>query len=605
MNIFQKAFPRVPQRINRGDAFWDGRKKPFAIACIASSVLLQVLFLVNFFYLYGSLYRVSDKVHSFNVLYVDFDGGVIGKSVQAAASGLASDSFPTIYNHSSTEYASPTAVYEAVRKGDYWAGVYTHSGASQRLTEALQGNNAAALYNTSNVISYVWNEARYAAPSDGYLESDMVKLVEAARIAYNKINGTGALQTMNQDDPSALQAFLYPWSGNSINIKPTTQGDRVLYNTVTMVLPIIMQFFLLMAINGISAQFGLFQHLPVMDNGLLRILLSSIFTFIGSLCLTGVIWAYKESWAVGGGQFMCTWLILWLYMHINFLVMDVATGFIPQQFLPFFVLTWVVMNVTSTIFPFELSAGFYRLGYVLPAHETWQVLVQIFSGGAVNRLYQALPILFVYEIVLLPVAKMAMHHRCLTAVHAEQRDEEMRHAAVMKEHHNDDSKDGYVARENSVGEGSTHELTLVSSREAERIEQAEQQHEKVAQEYWPAVPVPFGGRLAHSASQRNLKRQTSQKTLRRQPSQKNLEKENVNQMDMEKQGDEMDPWDQNPRHSQRHSQRYSQILRNQPSQGTMIREASRNLRIQVHPASPAELSRPASVVTFHTSREEP
>lgn len=492
MNLVEKAFPRVPQRIHRKDAFWNGRKKPFAIAVVASSMLLQFLFLLNFCYLFGSLFRASHKVEGLNVLMVDYDAGVIGKSMQAASNTLKAATFPGIHIKSSTEYPDPSDIYDAVYKGDYWAGIYTHSNASVRLAAALQGNNAATFYNTSDVITYVWNEARYAAPSDGYLKSSLEELIQVTRITYNHMNGTGALQTMNQGDPAALQVFLTPWVSTNINIQPTTQGNRVLYNTVIMVLPIIMQFFCLMAINGISAQFGLYTHLPILDNGILRHLLSVIFTFVGSLCLTGAIWAFREGWAVTGGRFMCVWLILWLYMHINFLVMDVATGFIPVKFLPMFVLTWVVFNVTSTIFPFELSAGFYRVGFVFPAHETWQVLVQIFSGGAVDRLYQALPILFVYEIVLLPMAKMAMHHRCIAAAKMAQEHE----AAMAVANFEGKGEDVMTARASSVAASSTHELRRVET----SASQSQRQPQRAGDEYWPSVPVPFGGALAKNES---------------------------------------------------------------------------------------------------------
>lgn len=488
MNFIDKAFPRPPRRIHRRDDFWKGKKKPFVIAVVASSFLLQILFLLNFCYLYGSLFRVSHRAHDLNVLFVDYDGGVIGKSVSAAASSLEADTFPEIKNNTVANYPDPANVYEAIRRGDYWAGLYTHVNASDRLATALQGNNAAIFYNTSDVITFVWNEARYAAASDSNIEADLEKLIEVARISYNHINGTGALQSMNQKDPNALQVLLYPWAAASINIQPTTQGDRVLYNTVTMVLPIIMQFFCLMAINGISAQFSVYSHLPIPDNAILRNVLSSIFTFVGSLCLTGAIWAFKEGWAVSGGQFMCTWLILWLYMHINFLVMDVATAFIAQKFLPFFVITWVIVNVTSTIFPFELNPSFYRIGYAFPAHETWQVLVQIFSGGAVNRLYQALPILFVYEIVLLPLAKMGMHYRCIAAVRTEQ-EEEAR--AIARYSQLGDKGMEMTARTNSVT-SSTHELKRVKT--AERRQ--EDRVTRFGAAYWPSVPVPFGDTLA-------------------------------------------------------------------------------------------------------------
>ncbi|KAI5274964.1 hypothetical protein E4T47_02041 [Aureobasidium subglaciale] len=418
-------------RIGHRDPFWNGRKKPFMIAATASFMLLQILFLVNMSYLFGSLFKSEHRVHNLHILTVDYDGGVIGKSLQGAIQQLKADTFPTFDIESSAKYPAVEDIVQAVRRGDHWAAVFSHAGASERLAAALEGGDAATIYDPTNTITYVWNQVRYPAVEDATIKSSMSQLVAVARIAYNHINGTGALQALNKNDPAALQAFLNPIQGGDINIMPTTQGTRVLYNTVAIVMPIIMQFFFLMAVNGVSAEFNLYSHLPVLNNGIIRLVLSLSYTFVGSLCWAGYVWAFRENWSVGAGQFFCTWIIVWLFMHINFAVIDVATGFIPMKFLPFFVLTWVILNVTSTIWPFELAPSFYRWGYALPAHEVWQVLIQIWSGGAVDRLYQALPILFTWEIVFLPLAVIALNHRCAVAEREHKAHEEERRQLIM------------------------------------------------------------------------------------------------------------------------------------------------------------------------------
>ncbi|THX68209.1 hypothetical protein D6D05_09509 [Aureobasidium pullulans] len=465
-------------RIGHRDPFWNGRKKPFMIAAIASFMLLQILFLVNMSYLFGSLFKSEHRVHNLNILAVDYDGGVIGKSLQGAITQLKADTFPTFDIESSSKYPEVEDIVQAVRRGDHWAAVFTHAGASERLAAALGGGDAAAAYDPTNTITYVWNQVRYPAVEDATIKSSMSQLVAVARIAYNHMNGTGALQALNKNDPAALQAFLNPIQGGDINIMPTTQGTRVLYNTVAMVMPIIMQFFFLMAINGVSAEFNLYSHLPMLNNGIIRLVLSLSYTFVGSLCWAGYIWAFREDWSVGAGQFFCTWIIIWLFMHINFAVIDVATGFIPMKFLPFFVLTWVILNVTSTIWPFELAPGFYRWGYALPAHEVWQVLIQIWSGGAVDRLYQALPILFTWEIVFLPLAVIALNHRCAVAEREHKAKEEERRQLILA---------AEKGKADEMGEGRISE-SVAESPVDEKVHSFEA--DVARNPYSPAIPPP-------------------------------------------------------------------------------------------------------------------
>ncbi|KAF1846842.1 uncharacterized protein K460DRAFT_132011 [Cucurbitaria berberidis CBS 394.84] len=62
--------------------------------------------------------------------------------------------------------------------------------------------------------------------------------------------------------------------------------------------------------------------------------------------------------------------------------------------MPFVVLLWVMLNIASTLSPLEAQAGFYHWMVALPSHEAYSVLMTIWSAGAHNRLYRALPVLF-------------------------------------------------------------------------------------------------------------------------------------------------------------------------------------------------------------------
>jgi hypothetical protein len=79
-------------------------------------------------------------------------------------------------------------------------------------------------------------------------------------------------------------------------------------------------------------------------------------------------------------------------------------------------ITWIVFNVTSILLPFELCPGFYKWGYIFPAHEVYQVLTDIWSGGCNPQLHYALPILFAWEITGLVLSALGVYRRCHYAV---------------------------------------------------------------------------------------------------------------------------------------------------------------------------------------------
>jgi hypothetical protein len=333
-----------------------------------------------------------------DVLFVDYDQDVIGSSINTAYQGLASKGFPTIHQHSTTDYPTPDDVRQAVCKGQYWGAIYTNTNASSRLSSALASPQTAETYDNTEALTYVWNGAKYSAYAQT-IYSSLEMLVQATRGAYSQINGTAVMATANITDTRIAQTLLDPISASSIDIKPTNQGVRFYYNTVSMVMPILQQFFFVMALNGISSESDIIRLLSLKMGILLRLSLSICYTFIGSLCMTGYIWGFREDWDVNGGQFALTWMAIWLVMHLNFLLIDSVTVVLPTKFMPFAILTWIIINVSSSISPFDLSAGFYRVGYALPAYELYQLLLDIWTDGCNPPLYRTLPILFAWWLI--------------------------------------------------------------------------------------------------------------------------------------------------------------------------------------------------------------
>jgi hypothetical protein len=390
-------------------------RQDFLVALAISFLLLQVLFLGNMCYLYATQFQDTTRIHNLNLLFVDYDGGVIGESLLDGYQILRGPNFPSLEQSPVTDYPAPDDVKNAICSGDYWGAVYANHGGSANLESALTKGNGSL---TS--LTYIWNGARYPAFAQSAVYSNLLSLVGATRSAYYARNASNVIAFAPLGtNPTSLNAFLDPIQAREINIKVTEQGPRVLYNTVSIVMPIIQQFFFMMALNGISAQFHLFTKMSWVTNGLLRMCISFVYTFISALCMVAYIWAFRESWDVNGNQFALCWMAVWLYMHINFLAIDSLTVFVPMQFLPFCILTWVIINVASTISPLELSPGFFRWGYALPSHELYQVLVQIWSDGCDNQLYRALPIMFSWWTAGLGVVVIATRHRCKAAITAE------------------------------------------------------------------------------------------------------------------------------------------------------------------------------------------
>ncbi|TQN69556.1 hypothetical protein CSHISOI_05948 [Colletotrichum shisoi] len=400
---------------------WNGGQlKALLVPTVAASVMILLLVLANMSYLFGATFEQSKRIHALQILAVDLDGGAVGSAVAGASRSFQAADFPTIELASASEYSTPAAVRNAVCKGGYWGAIYVHEGASDKLAAAVAGTEgtttAASAYNAADAVTYIYNQARYPAIADSVVLSSMQKVVAASRsFYYQSPDGTAALRSLDTTDPAALAAFLNPISSTPALIGAQTQASRVFFNTVNVIVPALAQFFYVLALNGIGLSSGLLATVRVRDVWLLRFGIGKLYGLLTALVVTGYLWAFREDWHVGGPEFGKSLLVFWLYMDVQWQVLEaLIASFLPMQLVPFFFLTWMLTNVASAVFPFEVMAGFYRVGYALPAHGIYSLLVQAWTGCA-DQTRVALPVLFAWWIVGHVGSVFSIRKRCADA----------------------------------------------------------------------------------------------------------------------------------------------------------------------------------------------
>ncbi|KAI5286800.1 hypothetical protein KEM54_006502 [Ascosphaera aggregata] len=394
---------------------WASVRKNFLLALTAAFLSLQLLFFGNMLYMHASQFKSTQRYHNLKMLFVDYDGSVIGQAVLDAYREHEASDFPTMHREPADMYPTPRDARQAVCNGGYWAAIYAHKDASSDLVSSItQGDEQKV------GVSYVWNSVLWPPFTESGIHAKIVVLLESARQAYYAMNASTMIEHIDLSSQDALDSFLNPLRVEEINILPTPQGARILYNTVSMVMPIIQQFFFMVAMNGIAEQVQIFTLLGWKANFGLRMLISYAFTLFTALCMAGYFWAYKEDWDVNFGQYVLSVLVLWLYAHIHILMVDIGTAFLPLALMPFCVLTWIIMNVTSTVAPLEISPGVFKWGYVLPGRVTYEILLQIWSRGCNNNLHRTLPVLLGWEIVGSLIAPWGILNRCKAAIMAKQ-----------------------------------------------------------------------------------------------------------------------------------------------------------------------------------------
>jgi hypothetical protein len=522
--MVKKLYPLATgNRLRLGQGGWS-RQRPFFKAVVKNFLILQILFLSLFAYVLGSLYQQTSHVKNVWIAFVDYDQGAIGAAIRQAYSSLQGDSFPTLAERSASDFPSPAALWDSVCDTRYWAALYVVPGASRRLEDALAagGGQAAAQYNASDALAYIWNEARYASIVDSLVPSNLQTLANAARVAYAKGGGAGNVTSVS--GPEALSVLADPWRLTNDNIQKTSQGARVVYNTIVIILVLIQEFFYVGIINGMYLSFKIYTRADPLRIIVVRGVNSLAYTFVGSLCTTGAIWAFRADWNVDGRQFVANWMVLWLFAHANFLTLDVFTIWTPAAYVPLCLISWVILNVTSILLPFELSPSFYQIGYIFPAREVYQILVNIWSRGCNPQLHIALPVLFAWEVFGFCLSALGVyrrsHYACLNEKQQGKAFQERLNAALKFEREKEKEalaaaagrvvrqKHGEIAGAEAEdgGEVEAHTTEEVRRELTKVIEEQDEKRDRMVKKetkgcsFGPAFGLPFGEKDGDSDS---------------------------------------------------------------------------------------------------------
>jgi hypothetical protein len=384
----------------------------FLQRALINVLLLALLFFGLLCYLFASLFELEPRTHNIDILWVDYDHGAVGDAVRAAYASLHSNKFPTLLEQPEAIFPSSDDLKKAICRSHYWAALYTLPGASDKLSATILESNTSQ-YEPSHVLSYIWNEARYPIVMDRIVANNLQALSDNARVEYVARNIENAVSfNFSAATPASFAAASTPWHLSSINIQPTTQGTRNVYNTVLIVLILMQEFLFLNILNALCVQFNLRANTAPFVVIALRVGISGVFTLLSSLLITCAIWIFAGAWHLSSTQFALNWMTLWLLAHINFLTLDIVTVWICPRYVPMVLISWAVINVTSTILPFELSSPFYRWAYAVPAHEAYEVLTNIWSRGCNSHLHIALPTLFAYEVCGILLSGLGVFYRC-------------------------------------------------------------------------------------------------------------------------------------------------------------------------------------------------
>jgi hypothetical protein len=382
-------------------------------ALIPAALMLMAVFWINAAHLFGVFYNQGAYTHRAKVALADFDGGDFGEALRLAAStNNGSYGYPTYVNINASA-SSIESIQHEVFKGAYWAAIIVQPGATRRFNGAVNGT--ATDYDPNNVYTYYLLDARYYT---FYASSILSTTVNTASTASGIFSTQFIAPLLANGEFANTTAALSALAGPALAVEMPAASqlfaemdDKVFLNTVGTVLPILMQFFFIMAWNGICNSMHLYAGFDLRIHTLARLFFSTVWPIFTSLCVTGWTFAFRGSYHMDAKMLFAFWAVTWVFCMINFDVLDIVSGFVPMAFVPFFMLTWIIFNVAASLGPEEILHHWYRVNYFFPSLHWYRTLVTILTQGGYNRLHYTLPVLAAWLVVVKCLSPLATKSR--------------------------------------------------------------------------------------------------------------------------------------------------------------------------------------------------
>ncbi|KAH8830295.1 hypothetical protein DL96DRAFT_1668205 [Flagelloscypha sp. PMI_526] len=313
------------------------RRKIYMKVFFGGMVMTTIAMLAVFSIYWGALYKTP--VRNLSGWIVDFDGGLIGQTVTKALTGPAGAVGKVTWTvRSASEFANGASdLSQMVSDEKVWVAIAINSAATSSLQSAT--SSAAASYNGSTAITVYANEARaengYRAlirPSRRYKSSQNNLL----QIIYKVSLLPPISRPLPRTRPTILST---PISYTIVNVHPFDVPVATAVTFVGLIYLLILSFFIVMIGNGarealvysaLSPAFGL----PVNRT----------------------------------------------FGHACGLALEAMLTLLTIRFLPFFLLTWVVVNVSVCFFPIEVLPGIFKYGYGFPFYNVSKAVRTIVFG---------------------------------------------------------------------------------------------------------------------------------------------------------------------------------------------------------------------------------
>ncbi|KAF9261687.1 hypothetical protein L218DRAFT_869481 [Marasmius fiardii PR-910] len=391
---------------------------------LIGGVLSIVIVLFAIFSIYwGALWKTP--AHSLRGWVVDFDQSTIGNVVsEALLTSSASTHIQWISIPASTFSGGVNDVVQMVLEEKTWVAVVISADATNTLNSAAA--SADSRYNGSLAVTVYAQEARNENAFRSIIRPTVQGVLEgvvqqfAQQFAQQIASSSSSSSNLQSLLSNAPQVITRPVGYTVANMKPFDIPVATAITFVGMIYLLILSFFIVMI--GLSAReaSGLEKHLTT--GSLIRLRLTSTFTayFFISLFYSLLSKAFQVDFSrrFGSAGFLVFWMLNFVGMLAVGLALEAMITLLTAKAISFFMIIWIITNVSVALFPIDVLPGIYHYGYATPFYNISRAARTILFGTR-NMLGLNFGILIAWVAIscmTLPLFQWFMRRRTVTPV---------------------------------------------------------------------------------------------------------------------------------------------------------------------------------------------
>ncbi|CAI6529740.1 AIS_HP2_G0020670.mRNA.1.CDS.1 [Saccharomyces cerevisiae] len=361
----------------------------FFIACICISIISIY---------WGACYDTKRYFHKVNnvVVLQDVPSNSSVQSISAIIPTLLASIPGTwhIYNASSFngKFGSRNSdeidekVVDLIYDEKYWLALNVKPNATDSLYNSLTSRDANSQFNSSDFFESLFESGR--DPSS--VKSTILPLMQQLETRFQKYYVREYLPSLmsnvtSNDNDASVNPENWASAGQLLfsynDHRPFT--DRIVMaplqvGLIYCIILTVLQLALYGKLHGEIAKVLRPKHILIY-----RLLISWATFFFLSLgfCTVSAIFRIDFTPAFGKGGFVVYWMSTWLVMlavgGANENVLSLIIAYCPP-YLSIWLITWIILNISSSFYPMALNNNFYRYGYVMPIHNAVDIYKVIF-----------------------------------------------------------------------------------------------------------------------------------------------------------------------------------------------------------------------------------